>query len=131
MSIADNKQVVLAFLDAVKTRDAAALDALLAEDGAFWVITAGTLTKPAFMGAIRMLWDVMDGPAEVKVEYLTAKEDRVSMAGTGNMVSKTGAPYCNKYHVLAFVEHGRIRRWREYFDTRIAAAAFGPAPRQD
>jgi ketosteroid isomerase-like protein len=69
--------------------------------------------------------DIMEGPVVINIQRITAEDDRVSLTGVGDMVTKTGKPYCNTYHFLATVRNGKLARTREYFDTELTARVFG------
>lgn len=124
------KQTALEFLSAIKDRDIKRVDAVLADDGVFWVIgdlpvVSGAHNKESFMAAINILFATMEGPPTINVEDITAEDDRVSITAKGDMLTKTGTSYCNTYHFLETVQDGKIIRHKEYFDTQLVAKAFG------
>ena len=129
MSKEKNKEMVLAFFEAFRTRDRDTIDRLLSDSGAYWIIGdapySGELVKSAFIGNIEQLWAVTEDPLQLDIQYMTCEDDRVSTALVGHMPTKSGQVYRNTYHVLSFVEGDRIVGWREYFDTDAANLVFG------
>ncbi len=124
-SMQANKQVALAFLQAIEDGDAAALTALLAPTFTWWVARWGDRTRAEFLDAVGRTMRGFE-QRRISVTGITAEGARVAVEADGHF-ERPGLVYRNAYHYLFIVEGGRIASGREYFDTAAAAAAFGPA----
>ena len=119
-----HKQVATAFLQAIADGDEAALEALLAPDFHWWVAGWGERSRAALLTALGRTM-VCFSTRCITVTGITAEGERVAVEAEGRF-ERTGLTYCNTYHYLFIVRDGQISSGREYFDTAVASAAFGP-----
>lgn len=81
---------------------------------------AGTLDKAAFRDWV--FKESRVGDVSVKVEGITADEDRLALEASSNMVINNNS-YCNRYHWLFEMKEGKISAARFYLDTLFAKEA--------
>lgn len=81
---------------------------------------AGTLDKAAFRDWV--FKESRVGDVNVKVEGITASEDRLALEASSSM-EINGNSYCNKYHWLFEIKEGKIAAARFYLDTLFAKEA--------
>ncbi len=118
------KQVAAAFLQAIEHGDDAALRALTAPGFVWWVAGWGDSQGDAFLEALSRTIRAFP-QRQLRIIGLTAEGERVAVEAEGHF-ERPGLAYRNTYHYLFIVRDGRIVSGREYFDTAVAAAAFGP-----
>lgn len=83
-------------------------------------VLAGTLDKAAFRDWV--FKESRVGDVSVKVEGVTADENRLALEASSNM-EINGHSYCNRYHWLFEVQNGKIAAARFYLDTLFAKQA--------
>jgi ketosteroid isomerase-like protein len=83
-------------------------------------ILAGTLTKDEFRAWV--FKESRVGDVKVKVEGITADEDRLALEASSDMAIN-GNSYCNRYHWLFEIKDGKIAAARFYLDTLFAKEA--------
>ena len=120
------KQVAAAFLQAIEDGDAAALEVLLAPSFHWWVAGWGERSRTELLAALSRTMTAFPS-RRLAIKGVTAEGDRVAVEAEGRF-ERPGLLYCNTYHYLFIVRDGRIASGREYFDTAVARAAFGPPP---
>jgi ketosteroid isomerase-like protein len=131
-----NKAIVLAFADAYTRGDWDAIEALCTDDFR-WVVPASTRMQSAQLraqphvltGANRSRSEMLeifkytrqhsvDGRFSLKINVMTAEEDRVAAEAEGYATSiETGRVYENNYMYLMYFTERKIRLFREYQDT--------------
>jgi uncharacterized protein len=128
--MADNKSVMLDFLQALGKGDAEAMKAVLTEDAKAvctgTCMMSGTRDRAEILSALAMLSQVTKNGIEFKVLNLTAEADRVSCEFEGVSTLANGKPYNNQYHFLAFFRNGKIALIKEYMDTKLVDDSFRP-----
>ena len=130
MDAAESKQVVRAYFDALSSGGEVLAD-LLADDVSWWVPPgsdyAGTHEgKPAVLAFLGggVGYYAEDQPITIEIESMIAEGGNVACEFTLRATTAKGKAYENYYHFAFAVEAGRIRRVREYLDTRYAHDAF-------
>lgn len=125
-----NKTVVKNFLEALGAGDAERLKTVIAKDiqaiATGTSLLSGTRNYDDIISTVQMLRSSTKNGIEFRILHLTAEEDRVAAEIEGYSTLVTGAPYNNQYHMLFFIRDGKIYKMKEYLDTKLADAAFGP-----
>jgi ketosteroid isomerase-like protein len=125
MGIEENKKVVIDLLaNESAGRKEAVLDAI-AEDGIWWGLGAGSLTKKEFEKVFENMWNVLKAPIKITIKRVTAEGERVAVEAEGDTDLVNGNHYHNFYHFLFVVRGGLVREFKEYHDTKYAAEVFG------
>jgi ketosteroid isomerase-like protein len=125
-----NKQVVLAFIDAMGRGDAQAAAPCIAEDtftlakgfGKF----AGVRTHETILATIAAFRQLMPEGMKPTIHSVTAEGERVVVEFKGNGVLINGEEYGNEYCMVFTVRDGRIRQVNEYFCTLLADQKLWP-----
>ena len=125
-----NKQVVLAFIDAMGRGDAAAAAPCIAEDtftlakgfGRF----AGVRTHDTILATIDAFRQLMPGGMEPTILSVTGEDNRVVVEFEGNGTLVNGEAYNNQYCMVFMLRDGRIRQVNEYFCTLLADKVLWP-----
>jgi ketosteroid isomerase-like protein len=125
-----NKQVVLAFIDAMGRGDAAAAAPCIAEDtftlakgfGQF----AGVRTHDTILATIDAFRQLMPGGMEPTILSVTGEDNRVVVEFEGNGTLFNGETYNNQYCMVFMLRDGRIRQVNEYFCTLLADKVLWP-----
>lgn len=125
-----NKQVVLAFIEAMGRGDAAAAAPCIAEDtftlakgfGKF----AGVRTHDTILATIEAFKQLMPGGMEPTILSVTGEDDRVVVEFEGNGTLLNGETYNNQYCMVFMLRDGRIRQVNEYFCTLLADKVLWP-----
>lgn len=128
MSVDENKQVVLDFIDILKREDYDALADLLHEDFS-WVVPARSPTlsflnqprnKEFSVGRMKANRDLMITPLQFKPFGWTVDGERVAVECEGQVVWNNGMEYNNLYHLLFQIRDGQILKLVEYCDFMYA-----------
>lgn len=125
-----NKQVVLAFIDAMGRGDAEAAAPCIAEDtftlakgfGRF----AGVRTHDTILATIAAFRKLMPEGMEPTILSVVAEGDKVVVEFEGNGTLINGEPYGNQYCMVFTLRDGRIRQVNEYFCTILADRVLWP-----
>lgn len=133
MGINENKQVVLDFFAAGARGDLEAGLALLADD-VTWTNIGSTRFSGTFRGKQALIDDLL-GPLfgglkagiASELEALTAEGDTVVAQTKGTAETHDGKPYNNTYCQVFRIRDGKVVEVKEYMDTALIDAAFGPA----
>lgn len=121
-----NQQVAAAFLQAIEDGDATALEALLAPSFHWWVAGWGARSRAELLAALARTMAAFPS-RRLSATGVTAEGERVAVEAEGRF-ERPGLVYANTYHYLFIIRDGCIASGREYFDTAVARAAFGPPP---
>ena len=125
-----NKQVVLAFIDAMGRGDAAAAAPCIAEDtftlakgfGKF----AGVRTHDTILATIDAFRQLMPSGMEPTIFSVTGEDNRVVVEFEGNGTLLNGEAYNNQYCMVFMLRDGKIRQVNEYFCTLLADKVLWP-----
>lgn len=125
-----NKQIALAFMDAVGCGDTAVLQQLMAPG--FEAICTGTCMLSGsrkavdVLAAAGLLGSLMQQGIKFEALNVTAEEDRVACELQGHSILVNGDPYNNQYHFLFKIRDGKVYLMKEYMDTKLVDDALGP-----
>ncbi len=127
MGIAENKQVVSGFIDALSSGNLTALDAALAEDATWWLPgslpVSGTHRgkKGIFEGFLAKAGPLFQpGSLAIEVRNTIAEGDCVAVEWIARGKTVKGKSYENYYHIMFEVKNGKVQTVREYVDTLYA-----------
>jgi uncharacterized protein len=126
----ENKQVVIKFIGAMGTSDAASAATCLAPDA----ITlakgfskfSGVRQHDVILGTIAAFKKLVPTGLSCKIQSVTAEADRVVVEFEGNATLITGASYCNEYCMVFMLREGKIKQVNEYFCTKLAEDVLWP-----
>jgi ketosteroid isomerase-like protein len=125
-----NKQVVLTFLRAMGTSDAATAATCLAPDaytlakgfGRF----AGVRTHDTILATIAAFRQLVPTGLSPDVLTVTAEGDRVAVEFEGRATLANGEQYNNQYCMVFTLRDGKIKHVHEYFCTILADQKLWP-----
>ena len=127
MGIAENKKVVLGFIDALASGNVDVLDSTLADDATWWLPgslpVSGTHQgkKGIFEGFIKKAAPFFQpNSLSIQVRNTVAEGDFVTVEWIARGKSAKGKPYENYYNVMFEVKNGKVQTVREYVDTLYA-----------
>ena len=131
MSTAANKELVKNAWDAVSRGDVDAFMNALADE-VTWTFFGTHRFAGTFRGKEELvaklftpLGEVLDGGIHVRIDTLTAEDDRVVIEAKGSAKAKSGQRYDNDYCIVVTVADGKIRHVREYLDSELVTSVFG------
>lgn len=127
-----NKELVAAFIEAMRTSDVPKLSGMITDNFSWWIAgkteylqTAGEHDKEFFIGFFGGGADLFPNGAEFTVTGMIAEGDKVAAEANMKATTAMGTPYDNSYHFLFTIEAGKIARMKEYMDTYHAKTTFG------
>lgn len=127
MGIAENKQIVSGFIDALSSGNLKALDAALAEDATWWLPgslpVSGTHRgkKGIFEGFLAKAAPLFQpGSLAIEVRNTIAEGDCIAVEWIARGKTAKGKSYENYYHIMFEVKNGKVQTVREYVDTLYA-----------
>lgn len=127
-----NKELVAAFIEAMRTSDVAKLSGMISDDFSWWIAgktgylqTAGEHDRDFFIGFFGGGADLFPHGADFTVTGMIAEGDKVAAEANMKATTAMGAQYDNSYHFLFTIEGGKIIRMKEYMDTYHAKMTFG------
>jgi len=123
MSLAENKQVVLRFVEEICACRVAS--DLVNPDATFWSFRLGTVSRQQFFDMLARTAPIFSKPVKLTIRSTTAEGDRVTVEATGDGTLKDGRKYDNTYHFMFEVKNGKIQAMREYNDVRLATGLLG------
>jgi uncharacterized protein len=127
MGNAENKQVVLGFVEALSSGNFDALKAALADDATWWI--PGSLPVSGTHRGKKAIMEDFFGKAvtlfeprslSIQVRNAIAEGDCVAVEWVARGKSAKGKAYENYYHLMFEVKNGKIQAVREYVDTLYA-----------
>ena len=131
MAVVENKKLVADAWQAVSDGDVDSFLNALADDVS-WTFFGTHRFAGTFSGKQSLLadlfgplHDVLDGGIKVKINTITAEEDRVIIEVKGEAKSKSGEPYNNDYCIVVTCRDGKISEVREYLDSELVTTVFG------
>lgn len=123
-----NKQLVRRFFDALDRVDRAALEELYAPDFEVWTAGAlpfsGTHPRAQALENVPVVLSLFPEGLRFTLLAMTAEGERVAVEAESEGRHVSGRPYHNRYHFLIEIRDGRIRRLKEYMDTKHAYEVF-------
>ena len=127
MSAAENKQLLKTAFDAWATGDIRPLLAAMADD-VVWTVSGHNSWAGSFAGKDSVRRDLLgplgeqfEGTYTSTASRFVAEDDVVVVETQGNVATKTGQRYDNRYCFVFRLEDGRIREITEYMDTQLVA----------
>jgi len=131
MSTATNKQLVRDAWGAVTAGEVDKFMAALADD-VTWTFFGSHRFAGTFRGKDELiaklfapLGEVLADGIKVRIDSMTAEDDRVVIEAKGSAKSKSGQAYDNDYCIVITVADGKIRHVREYLDSELVTGVFG------
>lgn len=122
MSAEQNKAVVAEVLKAFEAGDADAVLRRLTDDATWWVAgdlpISGEHDRAGINQMVSGLAAMAAGPIKFAPVSFVAEGDRVSVETESAADLKNGKHYSNRYHLAFEFDGDRIRRIREYTDTK-------------
>jgi uncharacterized protein len=127
MGVAENKRLVLGFVEALSAGNVEAAKAAVADDATWWIPgslpVAGTYRgKKAifedFMGKAQPLFQ--PNSVSIQVRNVIGEGDNVAVEWIGRGKTAKGKDYENYYHLMFEVRNDKIQAIREYVDTLYA-----------
>ena len=127
MGVAENKDVVLGFVEALSSGNMEAAQAAFADDATWWL--PGSLpVSGTYTGKQAIFEDFFGGSQpfiepnslSIEVSNTTGEGDRVAVEWTVRLKTVKGRNYENYYHMMFEVKNNKIQAVREYVDTLYA-----------
>jgi len=127
MGTAENKKVVLGFVEALSSGNIEAAKAALADDATWWI--PGSLPVSGTHRGKKAIFEDFFGKAQalfqpnsvsIQVRNAIAEGDCVAVEWVARGKSAKGKTYENYYHLMFEVKNGKIQAVREYVDTLYA-----------
>jgi ketosteroid isomerase-like protein len=127
MGSAENKKVVLGFVEALSSGNIEAATAALADEATWWIpgslpVSGTHRGKKAifedFLGQAQALFQ--PNSVSIQVRNAIAEGDCVAVEWVARGKSAKGKAYENYYHLMFEVKNGKIQAIREYVDTLYA-----------
>jgi len=127
MGVAENKKVVLGFVEALSSGNIEAAKAALADDATWWI--PGSLPVSGTHQGKKAIFEDFLGQAQaffqpnsvsIQVRNAIGEGDYVAVEWIARGKSAKGKNYENYYHLMFEVKNGKIQAIREYVDTLYA-----------
>lgn len=131
MGIEQNKQAVVAWLDAVNSGDEEAILALLTEDFVFRCMARRPewlqyrWNREEFAAAPKTQSGLMAKPIQMEQERMIAEGDIVMLEAQTDGQLKNGKHYDNAYSLIFTFHDGKIQEVREYSCSHLVVETFG------
>ncbi|MBM4258669.1 MAG: nuclear transport factor 2 family protein [Deltaproteobacteria bacterium] len=127
MGIAENKKVVLGFIDALAKGNMETFNSLLADDATWWLpgslpVSGTHKGKKGILEGFVMKAapHFQPGSLSIEVRNTIAEGDFVTVEWIARGKSAKGKTYENFYNVMFEVKNNKIQTVREYVDTLYA-----------
>jgi ketosteroid isomerase-like protein len=127
MGVAENKNVVLGFVEALSNGNVEAAKAALADDASWWI--PGSLPVSGTYRGQKAIFEDFLGQAQglfqpnsvsIQVRNVIGEGDNVAVEWIARGKSAKGKNYENYYHLMFEVRNSKIQAVREYVDTLYA-----------
>jgi ketosteroid isomerase-like protein len=127
MGVAENKNVVLGFVEALSSGNLEAAKAALADDATWWI--PGSLPVSGTHKGKKAIFEDFLGQAQaffqpnslsIQVRNVIGEGDCVAVEWVARGKSAKGRQYENYYHLMFEVKNNKIQAIREYVDTLYA-----------
>jgi ketosteroid isomerase-like protein len=120
-TVADHKNVALAWLRACLAVNEEHLLELTHEDCEFFLVGdlpgSGWKSREEWLAGWRDVVPALPRPLVITVGAVTAEDDRVAVEAETLGVVADGKAYNNQYHFFFRIQDGKVREFKEYFDT--------------
>jgi ketosteroid isomerase-like protein len=135
MKSEDSRRFVLDFFKELAEGNTACWDRVA--DDATWKLVAkasdypypSDYTKKSYRKLVEDSHEDFPNGLTFTIIGTTAEEDRVALEATSYGITRAGKVYNNSYHLLVFLENGRIKTVREYLDSGHAAEVLARSAR--
>lgn len=121
-----NRQSVLAFLQALGAGDVAAIVAAYHTDGTLQTmgntLISGIYNKQQIQDFAGGIFTAFPAGLDYRIHHIIAEADRVAVEASVSGVHASGALYSNDLHFLFQLLNGKILVLKEYLDTETATA---------
>jgi uncharacterized protein len=131
MKTEENRRLMQQIFAELATGNSAALIEAFADD-VVWHITGTTKFSRSYNGKealinelVGPLFSQLEGPFKMTAERFIADDDYVAVECRGNVTTKMGTPYNNRYCMIFRLEDGKIKELTEYMDTQLVVTTFG------
>lgn len=125
-----NKETVKHFLSALGQGDTTTLTTLLTDDAQAICtgtsILSGTRDRNTILQAASMFPKITKNGINFNIIEMTEEDNRVSCEMTGHGELVNGSIYNNEYHFLFYFRGGKICKFKEYLDTKMADEVLAP-----
>ena len=127
MGVAENKKVVLGFVEALSSGNIEAAKAALADDATWWI--PGSLPVSGTHRGKKAIFEDFLGQAQaffqpnsisIQVRNAIGEGDMVAVEWVARGKSAKGRTYENYYHLMFELKNGKIQAIREYVNTLYA-----------
>jgi len=131
MNASENKQLLQTIYAELSQGNSAPLVESMAED-VRWTITGNTAWSGTYQGKQAVLGELL-GPLRARfagryratAQRFIAEGDQVVVEVQGQVTTKTGLPYNNRYCFIYRLVDGKVLELTEYLDTELVTAALG------
>lgn len=135
MSVAANRKLIQSIFDALAIGDGRPFNEAMAEDFT-WVMIGSNSWSGTYRGREAVRRDLLKPlMKEFATRYtntaqrIVAEGDMVVVECRGNVVTKSGKPYNNRYCWVCRLRDGQLVELVEYMDTQLVADTLGPRPK--
>jgi ketosteroid isomerase-like protein len=104
-------------------------------DDACWTLEGTTPWSRTYAGKVAIREELLKplfaqfaGPYVSRTERIIAEGDRVVVLFGGDVPTKAGKRYNNRYCYVYRLEGGKVKELTEYFDTALVQEALAPPP---
>ena len=132
MDASDNKRIMRGVFEELAKGNGTPFGELMAEDFC-WHITGTTPWSRSYRGKqavytelLQPLFAQFAGQYRNTAQRILADGEHVVVECRGEVTTKTGKPYNNRYCYVVRMEDGRMKELTEYFDTELVASALQP-----
>ena len=119
----ENEKTIRNFFHLINEKDYEAIEKVLSDDLEWWIVgdikTSGMKNKRMILLGFKLLKRIFKS-FEFVLHDFTVQENRVAVTAESKATHKKEVGYNNHYHFLFFLEDGKIRLVKEYFDTKLA-----------
>jgi uncharacterized protein len=126
----ENKRLMQQVFDELARGNSQALIEVLADD-VDWHVTGRTKFSKTYHGKAELITELLgplfslcEGPFTMTADRFIADGDYVVVEARGNVTTKTGRPYNNKYCLVFRLEDRKVKELTEYMDTHLVIKTF-------
>jgi ketosteroid isomerase-like protein len=125
-----NKQVALAFLEAMSSGDAGGMDRCITSDAVTETRgfggVSGRRDHAMMLATAASFRDIVPTGFRLRIDKVVAEGDIVVIEFEGDAILSNGKPYCNQYAFIFSFRDGKIRHLSEYLCTVLADRCIMP-----
>lgn len=131
MELKENKELVVEFIEAMRTSNVDKLKTMITDDFSWWIIgkpeylaTAGEHDTEYFLAFFKGSELFPEG-TDFKTTSMISEGNIVAAEAEFRAKTAMGTDYENYYHFKFIIENGKVKRMKEYMDTYHAKVTFG------